>query len=229
MPHRGVQFPFGQVMAPNPPVREVSSVASPHVHPTTAIGKGATLVGDITVDEGVFIGYYAVLRADSAYPFYIGPKTNLQDYVLLHCHPAQFVTVRGKRMGVFIEGEVSVLHHAAVHGPLFIGRNTFIGQHASVYDAVIGRNCVIMHGAVVTHRVQIPDGRYVAPGQAVHTQDQADALPPVPEEFRHLNAEIVDHYHRLGRSYIQHSPLFIGRSTPNQTLHTPEHPPAPNT
>ncbi|MCL6636414.1 MAG: hypothetical protein K6T26_00585 [Alicyclobacillus sp.] len=205
----GHVYPLGQVLATNPPVREVTAVGMPAVSTTAAVGAHAILVGEITVDEEVFIGFHATLRADSAAPFYIGKRTNLQDFVLLHCHPGQHIDVGGVAYGVYIEGAVSVLHHAAVHGPVFVGQGTFIGQHASIYGAHIGRHCVIMHNATVTQHVRIPDGRYIAPGQAVYTQAQADALPPVPPELRTLNAEIVDHYNRLRRSYLQHTPLFM--------------------
>jgi carbonic anhydrase/acetyltransferase-like protein (isoleucine patch superfamily) len=110
---------------------------------------------------------------------------------------------------VYIEEEVSVLHHAAVHDPLYVGRNTCIGQHASIYGAIIGRNCVIMHGVVVTNQVTISKNLFVAPGQSVWKQEQADALPSVPDEFKNLNAIIVDHYYRLGKSYKKHTPLMI--------------------
>jgi len=127
----------------------------------------------------------------------------------MHCHPGHYINVNGTKFGVFIENDVSVLHHAAVHGPLFVGQNTFIGQHASIYGAIIGRNCVIMHGAVITEHVKIGDAKFVAPGQAVYTQQQADALPEVPKRYRKLNTEIVDHYYRLGKSYLKHTPLAI--------------------
>ncbi|UUZ83490.1 hypothetical protein LJK88_06410 [Paenibacillus sp. P26] len=128
---------------------------------------------------------------------------------MIHCHPGQTLHVEGRPTGVHIEGEVSILHHAAAHGPLYIGSRTLIGQHVSIYHAVIGSDCVIMHGAVITNHVRIAAGRFVAPGQAVWKQEQADAPPEVPAEFRGLNAQVVDYYYRLGRSYRNHTTYFI--------------------
>ncbi|HEU4963671.1 MAG TPA: DapH/DapD/GlmU-related protein [Bacilli bacterium] len=204
--HTGI-YPLHQILYHNPPVLEVPVATYPQVSDKAVVGAGSIIIGDVTVADDVFIVYHSVIRADSSSPFYIGPRTNIQDYVLIHCHPAQYVEVNGRKFGVFIEDEVSILHHALPHGPLFIGRNTFIGQNVSIYGAVIGRDCVVMHGAGISNHVQIADGRFVAPGQTVFTQEQADALPPVPDKYKTLNQEIVDHYYRLGKSYKKNTPL----------------------
>lgn len=199
---------YEPIIAQNPPVKEVTSIRLPQISPKAVIGVDTFVIGNITVSDDVFIGFKNLLRADSGFPFYIGPYTNIQDYVLMHVHPGrEHVEVNEKKWGVYLEGRNSILHHACVHGPLFIGENTFIGQHGNIYDAVIGRHCVIMHGATVTNGVTIPDGRFVAPGQSVYTQKEADQLPEVPEKYKTLNAKIVDHYYRLGKSYLVHTPL----------------------
>ncbi|QOR67114.1 hypothetical protein IM538_02875 [Cytobacillus suaedae] len=202
------------VIIANPPVEEVTSISYPTISPKAVIGTDSMIIGNITISDDVFVGFKNLLRADSGYPYYVGPYTNIQDNVLMHVHPGrEHVTVEGQRWGVFLEGENSVLHHACVHGPLFIGRNTFIGQHANIYDAEIGRNCVIMHGATVTNGVKIGDNRFVAPGQSVWKQEEADALPPVPEKHKDLNRSIVDHYYRLGKSYLYYTPLAFSYRT----------------
>ncbi|MCL6548410.1 MAG: hypothetical protein K6T30_05825 [Alicyclobacillus sp.] len=205
-------YPLHQVISQNPPVREVSGVAWPRIHPEAVVGAHAMVIGDVCVDRGAFLGFYSVIRADSAYPFYIGPYTNLQDYVLMHCHPGDYLEVGGRRMGVVIEGEVSVLHHAAVHGPLFVGRNTFIGQHVSVYDAWIGRDCVIMHGAVITNRVRIPNGRLVEAGRLSLCRllpDVADDPHRLPHAAR-AGARAVHDQPRAARAHPPGGRLCMG-------------------
>lgn len=196
------------IFCQNPPVFEVTSISYPTISPNAVIGTDSMIIGNITISDDVFIGFKNLLRADSGFPYYVGPRTNIQDYVLMHVHPGrEHVVVNEEKWGVYLEGEISVLHHAAVHGPLFIGHNTFVGQHANIYDAVIGRNCVIMHGATVTNGVTIANNKFVAPGQSVWQQEDADNLPEVPEKFRELNQQIVDHYYRLGKSYLYNTPL----------------------
>ncbi|MBU8905327.1 hypothetical protein [Desertibacillus haloalkaliphilus] len=192
----------------NPPVDEVTSISAPTISSKAVVGTDSMIIGNITICDDVFVGFKNLLRADSGYPYYVGPYTNIQDYVLMHVHPGrEHVEINDQKWGVFLEGANSILHHAAVHGPLFIGKNTFVGQHANIYDAVIGRNCVIMHGATVTNGVSIADNRFVAPGQVIWRQEDADNLPPVPDEHKHLNEKIVDHYYRLGKSYARHTGL----------------------
>lgn len=203
------KYPFGQILHYNPPISEVSQVGYPKISSDSVIGPNSIIIGEVTVESDVFIGYHNLIRSDSSYPIYIGKCTNIQDYILIHVHPAQYVEVNGQKMGVYIEDQVSILHHAAPHGPLFIGRNTFIGQHVSIYGAKIGRNCVIMHGATIANYVNIPDNRFVEPGQTVWKQEQADALPEVPPEFKGLNTEIVNHYYRLGKTYKANTNLFV--------------------
>ncbi|RAL25805.1 carbonate dehydratase [Thermoflavimicrobium daqui] len=193
----------------NPPVREAPFPTYPTISRKAVIGSNSVIIGDIRIAKDVFIGFHNVLRADASPPFYIGPRTNIQDFVIMHCHPGESICLNNEAVGVYIEGDVSVLHHAAVHGPLFIGHNTLIGQHASIYGATIGCNCVIMHGAVITNHVKIADNRFVAPGQSVYTQRQADDLPEVPQKYKNLNPQIVDYYYRLGKSYHKNTPLTL--------------------
>lgn len=209
MPKQPGIYPLQQIVFHNPPVAEVTEPRLPTISDSAVVGVSSMVIGDVRVDDDVTILFHNVIRADAAAPFYIGPRTNIQDFVLIHVHPGHSLTVNGERYGVYIEGDVSILHHAAPHGPLYVGRNTFIGQHVSIYGAMIGRNCVLMHGSVVANHVQIADNRFVAPGQAVYTQAQADALPEVPPSLRGLNAEVVDFYFRVGRSYKMHTPLVL--------------------
>jgi len=202
-------YPMQQIISHNPPVKEAPLPINPKISPNAIIGPNSYVIGDVSVANDVFIGFQNVIRADASARYYIGPRTNIQDFVLIHCHPGHNLEVSGEKFGVFIESDVSILHHAAAHGPLFIGRNSFIGQHASIYGAVIGRNCVIMHGAVITEHVKIADNRFVAPGQAVYTQAQADALPEVPEKYKGLNQEVVDYYQRVSKSYRVNTTYMI--------------------
>lgn len=117
--------------------------------------------------------------------------------------------VEGRKMGIHIANDVSILHHAVPHGPLYVGSNTYIGHHVSIYGGHIGANCVIMHHASISNEVRIGDNRYAAPGQVIENQEQADALPQVPSRYRELNAQIVEHYLRLGRAYKQQGELFL--------------------
>lgn len=190
-------YPLNQIIYHNPPVKEVPESHYPKISSTAVMGPNSYVFGGVYVDDDVMIGWNNLIRADSSTPYYIGKKTNVQDFVLIHCHPGKQIDVNGKKYGVYISDEVSILHHAQPHGPLFVGRNTFIGENVSIYGAHIGEDCVIMHGATIAENVKIAKGRFIAPGQSVWKQEQADQLPPVSPRHKNLNQEIVDHYYRL--------------------------------
>src|SRR3954453_14973106 len=61
---------------------------SPRDHPTAFIAPTATLVGDVTVEEGASIWYGAVIRAVFA-PVVVRRGANAQDGAVLHGPPGQ--------------------------------------------------------------------------------------------------------------------------------------------
>lgn len=185
---------------PNPVTRNLPYSAVPWVHPTDFVSPNAILTGDVLLGPDVFVGFGTIIRGDWG-PVYIGPLCNLHDYVTIHEQPDLLKQVGPFKFAVHLGREVSVLHKASVHGPCRIGRNTFIGQMANIFDAEIGADCVVMHGAVITGGVKIGDGRLVEAGQVVKTQAEADALEPVPGDLVSLNPRVVQGYYELGKGY----------------------------
>ena len=55
----------------------------PRVHPSAFAVPGATVVGDVTLGEQASVWYGAVLRGDIN-RIVIGPRTNIQDNVVVH-------------------------------------------------------------------------------------------------------------------------------------------------
>ena len=139
----------------------------PQIHETCWLAPGAWVVGNATLGPECSVWYNAVIRADDG-PITIGPRTNVQDCVVIHVsrdHP----TVLG-------EG-VTVGNGAIVHG-CTIGANTLIGMGAVVMDgAVVGRDCVIGAGSLVTQSTVIPDGSlaFGSPARLVRALDR-DAI-----------------------------------------------------
>ncbi|MGE5591697.1 MAG: hypothetical protein ACM3ZA_13970, partial [Bacillota bacterium] len=195
----------------NPVTAHVPTSSYPRLDATVFVAPHATVLGDVEVCEDVFIGFGAVIRADYGSPFRIGPRCSVQDNVVVHGEPAQFVEAEGRRWSVYLDQDVSCLHGAVLHGPLKVGRNVYIGQGAMVHTAEIGDDSVIMHGATVTGGVRILPGRFVAPGQAVWRQAEADALPEVPAAYRQLNPMSVQGYVELARQYRTQMPVATWR------------------
>jgi SulP family sulfate permease len=163
----------------------------------------ATVIGNVVVGEHAHIAAESSVRADEGTPFFIGPNTNLQDGVVLHALKDRHVVVAGERWAIYLGKNVSVAHDALVHGPCYVGDDTFIGFKAVVHDAIVGRHCFVGIGSIVVG-VEVPDGRFVPPGSVIDTQDKVDALPPVSEAHGHFNEDVVDVNRGLAVAYQRH-------------------------
>ena len=115
---------------------------------TCYIAKGAQIVGDVTMEDGVNIWYNAVVRGDHG-AIRIGAKTNIQDNCTVHTQIGHSLTIgRGVTIG----------HGAIIHG-IEIGDNSLIGMGAILLNGTrIGKNCIIGAGALLTQGMVVPDG-----------------------------------------------------------------------
>ena len=95
-------------------IRKNPSGDLPQIHPDAFIDPTAILCGKVVVHANVFIGPYAVIRADEVNaagqmdPIVIGAHSNIQDGVVIHSKSGAAVTI-GER--------TSIAHRAIVHGP----------------------------------------------------------------------------------------------------------------
>jgi SulP family sulfate permease len=172
----------------------------PVIHPTAFIHEKATIIGQVVVGPGVHIATEAAVRADEGTPFYIGSHTNVQDGVVLHALKKQWVQVGGDKWAIFVGDRVSMAHQCLVHGPSYIGDDTFVGFKAVVHNAVVGKGCYISIGAIVVG-VDVPEGRFVPPGMIVDTPEKAQALGPSEYGHHHFNADVVDVNKGLAAAY----------------------------
>ncbi len=159
----------------------------PRRHHGGFIAPGAVVVGDVTLGEQSSVWYNAVLRGDIN-RIVVGHHTNIQDNCVLHvaddfaCLVGDFVTV----------GHSAILHACS------IGNETLVGMGSRILDgAVVGEQCVLGAGALVTQRVQIPAGSLVlgAPAKVVR--------PLSPEERAGLKG-LAEKYVRTAAYYLWH-------------------------
>ena len=104
-----------------------------YVHPD------ATVIGAVTLGDGVSVWPGAVLRGDYG-TITIGAKTNIQDGTVIHC----------------------TLVDATV-----IGARCTIGHNAHIEGATIGNDCLIASGSVVLNGSTVGDGAIVGAGAVV--------------------------------------------------------------
>lgn len=179
-------------------IREEPLVAKgAYVHPA------ATLIGRIVVGDRAHIAADTSVRADEGSPFHIGPSTNIQDGVVMHALKDKRVMVAGEPWAIYVGKNVSIAHDALVHGPCYIGDDTFVGFKAVVHDSVVGSHCFIGHGAIVVG-VEVPDGRFVPNGRIVDSADVVDALPRVSDAHKEFNEDVVEVNRGLAVAYHAH-------------------------
>jgi carbonic anhydrase/acetyltransferase-like protein (isoleucine patch superfamily) len=123
----------------------------PVIHAETFVAEDATVIGNVTLEQGVSIWPQAVLRGDNE-PIVIGQHSNVQEGAVLHADPGFALTVGTG---------VTVGHQAMLHG-CTIGDGALIGIQAVVLNgAVIGKNCLVGAGAIVTEGKVFPDNSLI--------------------------------------------------------------------
>lgn len=125
---------------------------SPRIGPNCQIAPNATVVGDVTLAEGVNVWYGAVLRGDTD-KISIGAYTNIQDNAIAHCDPDIPLTV-GQQVAV---GHGAVLHSCTVEDHCVIGMGAVL-----MTGCRIGKNSIVAAGALVPGNMDVPPGSMVA-------------------------------------------------------------------
>lgn len=131
----------------------------PVVPASAYVAAEATVIGRVRLSERVSVWPGAVIRADDD-TIVIGENSNVQDGAVLHVDPGCPLTI-GR--------DVTVGHHAMLHG-CSIGDATLVGIRALVYNkAVIGRECLIAAGAIVPEGKRFADRTLIlgVPAKAV--------------------------------------------------------------
>ncbi len=127
------------------------------------VAPSADLIGDVDLRELASVWFGAVIRADNT-PILIGARTNIQEGAMCHSDPGAPLT---------IGEDVTVGHHAILHG-CTIGNRSLIGMGATILNrAVVGEDCLVGAGALVTEGKEFPAGYLIvgSPARAIRPLD----------------------------------------------------------
>jgi len=118
----------------------------PHIDASAFVSPEATVIGDVTIGKGCYIGPGARLRGDWG-AIRVGPFSNIQENCVIHAAPDDTV----------ILAERSHIGHGAIlHGPV-LEEHVVVGMGAIIMDGVkIGAGSCIGAGALVTAGTVIP-------------------------------------------------------------------------
>lgn len=160
---------------------------TPEVGHDVFVADTARVIGDVVLGDACSIWYGAVLRGD-VFHIRLGDRVNIQDGAVIHVTTDRFATV--------VESDVTVGHHATLHG-CTVRAGALIGMSAVVLDqADIGEGAMIAAGALVTPGTQVPAGTLYGgvPARLMR--------PLTPEEQQHI-AWSAKHYCDLAAIYMK--------------------------
>lgn len=182
----------------------------------------AVIIGYCEIGRLVLVAPFAVCRADEGTPIHIGAYSNLQDGVILH---ALETTSHGKNIderrysaegsllkandtifkngfAVYIGDKVSLAHGIQVHGPAYIGNDTFVGMKSLVFNTKVGKRVAVGVSSTMTNGVIIPYNKFVPPGSVITAQAQADALPQrIGSPYEKINSFVLGVNQELAKGY----------------------------
>ena len=171
----------------------------PQVSTSAYIDKTAIICGNVIIGDNVFVGPYAVIRADEVdengdmEPIVIGSDSNIQDGVVIHSKAGARVTV-GSR--------TSIAHRSIIHGPCSVGDNVFIGFNSVVFRTDIGDGCVVRHNCVVDG-TDIPPGTVIPPVVHIGPEYDLATLPQTDKSASDFSESIISANHYLVKGYKQ--------------------------
>lgn len=150
------------------------------------LAPNATIVGDVVMGDDCSIWFNAVVRGDVNF-IRIGNRVNIQDGACIHA--------TYQKCGTTIGNNVSIGHHAIVHG-CTLHDNVLIGMGAIVMDqAVVHSNTIIAAGAVVLENTICEPG-------SIYAGVPAKKVKEISQEL--INGEI----NRIAGNYIRYADWF---------------------
>lgn len=169
----------------------------PVIHESAYVDQTAIICGKVIVHENVFIGPYAVIRADEVNeegemePIIIGANSNIQDGVVIHSKAGGLVQI----------GEsTSIAHRSIVHGPCVVGDNVFIGFNSVLFNCKVGNHSVVRHNSVV-EGCTIPERFYIPSTTNIHSYTDLCRIEQVPTQVSDFSEDVLRANHELVKGY----------------------------
>lgn len=151
----------------------------PKIGKNVFIAPTAVIIGNVKIMDNANIWYGTVVRADRD-TITIGMNTNIQDNCTVHIDPGY---------PVVIGHDVTVAHHAVIHG-------------CTIEDlSLIGIGAIVLNGAVIKEGSVVGSGAVVREGQVVGPYHLVAGVPALLK--KELDETIIEKNLRSSRNYIK--------------------------
>jgi carbonic anhydrase/acetyltransferase-like protein (isoleucine patch superfamily) len=168
-------------------IRKNPNGDQPVIDESAYVDKTAIVCGKVIVGANVFIGPYAVIRADetmadgSMEPIVIGANSNIQDGVVIH-------SKSGGRVSI---GEyTSIAHRSIIHGPCEVGDRVFVGFNSVLFNCSVGDEAVVRHNSVV-EGCQVPARFHIPSTTAIHSDTDLSTIEQVTPDFASFSEDVA--------------------------------------
>jgi carbonic anhydrase/acetyltransferase-like protein (isoleucine patch superfamily) len=169
----------------------------PAIDESAYVDFTAIICGKVIVGPNVFIGPYAVIRADetkadgSLEPIIIGANSNIQDGVVIHSKSGARVVV----------GEyTSIAHRSIIHGPCEVGNRVFIGFNSVLFNCTVGDDAVVRHNAVV-EGCHVPPRFHIPSTATIRSDSDLSMIEQVTPDFSSFSEDVARTNMSLVRGY----------------------------
>lgn len=169
----------------------------PVIDQSAYVDQTAIICGKVIINANVFIGPYAVIRADETNdagdmePIIIGANSNIQDGVVIHSKAGA---------AVIIGENSSIAHRSIIHGPCEIGHHVFVGFNSVLFNCTVGHHSAIRHNAVVDGR-DLPDHFYVPAMSYINPKTDLKQFPPIDISISEFSESVVSTNIKLVQGY----------------------------
>lgn len=168
-------------------IRKNPSGDLPDIDESAYVDFTAIVCGKVVVGPNVFIGPYAVIRADETRedgtldPIIIGANSNIQDGVVIH----------SKSGGKVVIGEfTSIAHRSIIHGPCEVGNRVFVGFNSVLFNCTVGDEAVVRHNSVV-EGCHVPPRFHIPSTTAIHSDTDLSGIEQVTPDFSSFSEDVA--------------------------------------
>ncbi len=166
----------------------------PQIHENVFIAPNATIIGDVTLEEGVNVWFGAILRGDWG-TIKVGKNTSIQENVTIHAELEK---------SALIGANCIIGHHAMIHGPCEIEEGCLVGIGSNVLNnSKLGKGSTLGAGAVLVNQ-EIPP-RSLAVGIPAKVKKQ---LPDKRKAMAEITAPLYAINGKMFKEFFEKNPQY---------------------